>query len=169
MKTVDFALVKYSLIIALVALLVAGCATSTPRITVVSPVGPSTEYGGPQNGQGKVVVYSAYEVSWVGDPDFVHHTRYAICDADGKLVKRVVNFYSDFDPTPVATVLPSGRYIIKARAAKYGLLSIPVVVAANLTTTIFLDGVPHNETRGVDPQKVVTLPKGEIVGWRARE
>jgi hypothetical protein len=168
MQTNNFPFAKSIAPVLIAAVVFGGCSTPVPP-SAIATVGPAAEYGGPQAGQGRLVVFSAYEVSWVGDPDFVHHTRYAICDADGKLIRRVVNFYSDFDPSPVTAIVPAGHYIIKARAAKYGMISIPVVIAASLTTALYLDGVPHDETRGLDPKKSVTLPKGEIVGWRARE
>jgi len=170
---------------ALTITLVWSCGCASPeRITLLPAVGPA----GAQTPQGKsngfLQVYSAREEAFgnvpgglvlsndeFGSNDILHgaaHTSYTIFGADGKVLQKVRNSAGMNDPHPTRVELPPGFYRIKAEAEDYDSITstvmIPVLIDSGLTTLVRLDG--SWKSRGINPNDVVKLPNGKLVGWR---
>ena len=69
------------------------------------------------------------------------------------------------DPAPVE--LPAGKYRVVANANGYGQVTIPVIIEAQQTTVLHLEGGGSwlNEAE-FNQTNAVRLPDGQIVGWR---
>lgn len=158
--------IKNSFCIALVAAF-AGCATHSP-IVVNEPVGP--DLAPPRvnlsNGQGQLVVYSAEEVVNAVGSDFPTHAGYEIDDASGKFIRRVDNRSGSFYQTPASVSLPPGEYKVKAPATNYGLVTVPVIIKENETTTVDLDSAHFRQHKPTGAGQWVRLPTGEVIGMR---
>jgi hypothetical protein len=145
----------------------AGCATR-PTVVVNQPVGPDLAPArvNLNSGQGELVVYSAREVVNAVSSDFPTHAGYEIDDASGKLIRHVDNRSGSFYQTPVSVSLPPGEYKIKAPATNYGLVTVPVVIKKNETTTVDLDGTHFRQHKPTGAGQWVRLPTGEVIGMR---
>jgi hypothetical protein len=152
------------LAIACIALLPA-CATYRQPLPTVGPAPGAT--ASTTAGKGNLVVYSAW--SCFNNYDTIDHSGYMIYSTDGKLVKWVPNFiegdYTAEPPTRVS--LPAGSYQIKAEGGKYGWVMVPVMIKDGQTTSVYLDGERHGGDLAANPDNVVKLPDGEIIGWAA--
>jgi hypothetical protein len=149
---------------------VAGCATSQSTIVVKDPVGPDLvpprKLAAPA-GQGELVVYSALEVVNPVSSDFPTHAAYTIYGADGKLFQRVDNRSGSFYQSPAIVVLPQGEYTVKAPVANYGVVTVPVVIKENETTTLDFNGGHFRQKKPTGAGQWVRLPSGEVIGMRA--
>lgn len=160
---------KWLLEIALGATLLSGCA-SAPKVVLDQTVGPAPDRVRDQPRQGHLIVYSARESLLIGgDPDHPQHTDYSIHSSSGQVIQHVRNRRSAFDEEPSVIHLPVGRYRVTAWASAYGLVSVPVIVKAQQTTVLYLDGSTRPEGFRAGESDLVRLPNGEIVGWRAEE
>jgi hypothetical protein len=150
------------------AAVLAGCATHS-SVVVNQPIGP--DLAPPRvnstSGDGQLVVYSAGEVANPVDSDFPTHSGYEIDDADGKLLRRVDNRSGPFYQSPAAVSLPSGKYWVKARATNYGLVTVPVVIKENETTTLDLEASHFRQHKPTGAGQWVRLPTGEVIGMRS--
>jgi hypothetical protein len=144
-----------------VGLLISGC--SSPAPLVLAPVGPPINAPAAQASTGALKVFTAYDQSPYVDPlARLRYTSYRIFSSDGTLMKTVVNNAAPAGPAVVA--LNPGKYKVLARANGYGVLEVPVVIAANETTVVHLDGGSRWSQDGI-PATPVRLPHGEIAGW----
>ena len=146
----------------------AGCVSDGHGL-VLAPVGPPV-YQPSGRANGSLIVYSAYDQ--VAHPNSLPyrriHSDYSILGMDNKPLQTVHNDNGTSAEGPKEVVLPAGRYRVVARANGYGAVTVPVVIGANQTTTMHLEG--GNAWRGKAPAgqaNPVRLPGGEIVGWRA--
>ncbi len=147
------------------------------------PVWPSNAGGlvldtvGPEPGSsaavtptdGVLVVYSAYDSNAdfnSRDPYRPECSDYEIFNADGKLAEQVHNVADSILQNPVPVTLPEGKYRVIARANGYGVVTVPVVIAAKQKTILHLEG-GSLEKPASDQTNFVRLPGGEVVGWRA--
>jgi len=65
-------------------------------------------------------------------------------------------------------VLQPGKYEVVARANGYGEVTVPVVVEAQRTTVLHLEGgAPWHPRPAFDPDNSVSLPDGRVIGWKA--
>ena len=149
---------------------VSGCASSGPAL-VLAPVGPPVTTAPSSSAQGTLLVYSAYNTG-VPNPyrpdDIQQCTDYEIRSQDGKPLRKISNQsgFQGEDPLPVR--LPAGNYRVVARANGYGLVTVPVVIAAAKTTTLHLEGGDSRSGKSaLTVANSVRLPGGEIVGWQA--
>jgi len=148
----------------------AGCAMPQSTVVVKEPVGP--DLAPPRKlvapaGQGQLVVYSALEVANPVSSDLPTHAAYSIYGANGKLFKRVDNRSGSFYQSPATVVLPQGEYTVKAPVANYGLVTVPVVVKENETTTVDFNGGHFRQKKPTGAGQWVRLPSGEVIGMRA--
>ncbi len=156
------------LVIALAAF--AGCATQQPSVVVKDPVGP--DLAPPRKivtpmGQGDLVVYTALEAVNPVSSDFPTHKAYAIYRADGKLFQRVDNRSGSFYQSPATVTLPQGEYTVKAPVANYGVVTVPIVIKENETTTLDFNGGHFRQKSPTGAGQWVRLPSGEVIGMRA--
>jgi hypothetical protein len=146
----------------------AGCATRS-TVVVDQPVGP--DLARPRvnlaGGNGQLVVYTAPDVANPVSSDFPTHAGYEIDDANGKLLRRVDNRSGPFYQTPAAVSLAPGQYVVKAPAANYGLVSVPVVIKENETTTLDLEAAHFRQHKPTGAGQWVRLPTGEVIGMRS--
>jgi hypothetical protein len=149
------------------ALLISGCAHS--QNLVLSPVGPAPVDKNPLSEKGALVVYSAFDVHadfTSTDPERHRHTDYKILDERGEVLQSIRNGSASILEGPVMIFLKPGKYRVRAKAAGYGYVTVPVVLVQGRTTTIHLEGGSslRSLSRGQD---VVRLPDGQVVGSSA--
>ncbi len=141
-----------------------------PRDMVLEPVGPSPASVADNNGEGSLVVYTAYDVNAIGIGDYEerrHYSDYRILADDGKLLRIVHNDVGPIRPATHVT-LPAGTYRVVANANGYGTVTVPVVIGSNRLTVVHLEGGASWSDMAADSQaSAVRLPDGEIIGWRA--
>ena len=156
-----------SLLAALLAL--EGCATPEPDLVLHTPLGPLVQSGANAAAPGSLLVYTPLEPSkFTENILYNHYSGFTLYDQNGRFFRRLPTTRDSLHPVPVPVVLPAGNYRIRARVAKLGEVSIPVVVRGGLNTIDFLDGIDHPETAAA-PARAVRLPDGVIYGWRAQE
>ena len=171
MKEAMKTFLKFNIIAA--GLLLAGCATGKSGIAldVVGPIPAQPAAVSLTNGT--LVVYSAYEVNAdfnSRDPYRPEYSDYRIFTSDGKLLQRVHNNSGTILQDPVPVELPAGKYRVIARANGYGYVTIPVIVDAQQSTVLHLEGGGSWPDEPVFNQtNAVRLPDGQVVGWRAPE
>jgi hypothetical protein len=149
-------------------LLLPACAARPPFVLSAS-VGPPPEVAPATPGEGRLVVYSAWDGLESADADHEKHSSYAILFEDGMLVERVRNRCGSFEKDPMTVSLPAGTYRVEARASNFGLVSIPVLIKENQSTVVRLDGGRPPKGVGTSATDFVKLPNGQVVGWRAGE
>src|SRR5690242_5550784 len=115
------------------AALLCGCVHSNPGGSIVlGRVGPA-EFKSEQAARGTLLVFSAAEVEM---PDNtlatrrVHYTDYKIMSDAGLLLQTIHNDYDNAWEGPREVELAPGKYRIVAQAAKYGTVTVPVLIAA---------------------------------------
>lgn len=159
----------YTVVILTAASLWCGCAVG-PRGMVLEPVGPSPAPVAENNGEGSLVVYTAYEVNSIGIGDYEerrHYSDYKILTDDGKFLRTVHNDVGAIRQATDVT-LPAGKYRVVANANGYGTVTVPVVIGSNRQTVVHLEGgTSWSNMAANDQASAVRLPDGEIVGWRA--
>jgi hypothetical protein len=145
-----------------------GCASRPPDLVLDATIGPPPSSAPEAPGNGALVVYTAIEPSFFTQNVYAcHHVFFAIYDENGKELKQVSATADVYAPKPASVPLPAGRYLIKAGAAKYGVVSARVVIKADQTTRVYLDGAGHSEASDIPDKRAVRLPKGEVAGWKA--
>src|SRR5580700_6949874 len=154
---------------ACISLLLAGCATSNHSL-VLQGVGPNpTAAANTTSTQGTLLVYSAYEVNAdfnTRDPHRPVYSDYRILTPDGRLQQLVHNNSGTMLQRPLQVDLPAGTYHIVAQANGYGLVTVPVAIAAGQDTIVHLEGGFRWPNKSAFNQSnAVRLPNGEIVGW----
>jgi hypothetical protein len=161
---------RWGLVPLLSVVLFAGCA-STRNSLVLAPVGPAPAITAGSALAGTLVVFSAFErnAPLPPSPDYrKRYSNYSILGADGRLIQQVSNDTGAAVGMPVEVKLAPGAYRVVAPANGYGVVTVPVVIAANRTTTVHLEG---GTIRSVDlaGAAAVRLPDGQVVGWRAQD
>jgi hypothetical protein len=134
-------------------------------------VGPQTRLPVASQNEGALVVYSAFETGQTDTdpPDGLRqHSSYRVFADDGLMLQTVINRLGGWGEDPTSVPLAPGRYRIEALANGYGLVSVPVVIAAGQVTTIHLEGSASWPNPGAfNAANSVRLPDGEVVGWKA--
>ncbi len=148
------------------ALLLTGCASTPPL--VLERVGPPKEQASARSNEGNLVVYSAWSPHMnMADPDTPLRSDYTILSSDGAVYREVENWQSKVLREPASISLPPGHYTVEADAAEHGKVQVPVLIVTHRTTSIYLDGEPEHDFRGVAKSDLVSLPNGDVVGWRS--
>lgn len=143
--------------------LLAGCASQP---VALAPVGPRPGDRIAYVSTGHLRVYSDTKTREIGENTFYYtHTGYAIRDPSGKLLQYVRNHVGDMDETPTLVTVPSGRYLVVAQSARYGRVTVPVIIQDGRTTVVHLDGDWKAAQSAAN--EVVRLPDGEAVGWNS--
>jgi hypothetical protein len=146
----------------------AGCATNRAQL-VLDRVGPSHEQPNHQQSQGTLIVHTAPDESphFYGGDYHRWYSDYEVLSDDGRIVRKVTNDTGTVAGGPAGVKLTPGNYQVKARANRYGLVTVPVLIEPQRITTVHLDGggTPGNGDEVVSSNSV-RLPRGEIVGWR---
>jgi hypothetical protein len=151
-------------------LLLVGC--SAPRTALVlDPVGPAPIQTSPQqSGNGVLVVFSAYDAG----PDYGNRdpyrpacSDYKILSTTGTLLRVVHNDSGTILQQPAAVSLPAGHYEVLARANGYGTVTVPVLIEAQHSTVLHLEGGSWPRRASLNRTNLVRLPDGQAVGWRS--
>ena len=148
-----------------------GCASDRAGL-VLDPVGPGPLQSSLVNSSnGALLVYSAYDVgaNWnVRDPRRPVYSDYKIFSPDGTWLRTVHNDSETLLQDPVPVDLPAGRYRVVASVNGYGPVTVPMIIEAQQTTVLHLEGGGSwpNEA-GINQTNAVRLPDGLMVGWRA--
>jgi hypothetical protein len=149
--------------------LVSGCAFNR-SIVLDAAVGPPRPVVESRSPEGRLVVYSGFDVGGGGvDSDHNLHSDYKIYFLDGKALRDVSNKVSNVIEDPATISLPPGKYIVIAKAASFGMVTVPVVIEAGKTTPVHLDGSELTGGRQTSTNDFIRLPDGLIVGWRAQD
>jgi hypothetical protein len=139
---------------------------SHPPLGNLPPVGPAPTEGAKQEGQGYLVVYSAWS-NFVDQGSIGHHSRINLSSEDGSNSRDILNYADRFDEGPIRIPLAPGAYRVRARSAHFGKVTVPVVIRPRQTTFVSLDGGSHADAPPPQAADVVRLPNGEVVGWSA--
>ena len=150
----------------LLAAWLTGCASPRGQL-VLDPVGPQNPRGSVSRGNGMLQVFSQTEQRNSGGNLYIVHTPYWVYSTNGIKVRAVENHVGYTDQAPMRVLLPAGEYRVIARAECYGLVTVPTIVEGNRVTQIFLDGAGLPGARGEDSSKLVFLPGGPAIGFRA--
>lgn len=150
--------------------LLAGCATADKGLLIES-VGPDPAAAASLSAaNGTLVVYSAYEVNAdfnIRDQHRPEYSDYRIFTADGKLLAWVHNSTDTILQRPRMVELPPGLYRVLAPANGFGLVRVPVTIAAGKETVVHLEGGNRWPNPGAfNAANSVRLPDGEVVGWK---
>jgi len=141
-----------------------GCVAqrTPPTLEAVGPMQRVTAF---HQHQGSLVVYTAL-INNPNDPEHQWHSAYRITDSEGALVRRVINQTGSFAQDPEIIDLPTGRYVVTARAVNYGDVNVPVVISEGQNTVVDLNQEIAIEHSPVD-HSWVRLPDGRVVGQKA--
>ena len=145
------------------AALLASCASQPLALEPVGPGPLARTASSPPKGD--LQVFTETEEYYEDEMSWFPHTDYEIYTAAGKRLKRVWNHHDHEDEFPATVTLPPGKYIVKASAEFYGLVSVPVIIKPNETTTVILQ--PGWRPGNVARTDLVQMPNGYFVGWRA--
>lgn len=160
-------LYSVGLVLALIPL--AGCASASHQVSL-APVGPSEAKVGAPGSSGALVVYTAIDPNahFNDLPYRVFYTDYKIYSSAGALLTTIQNNNRNSLEGPKTVDLPPGSYRVVAQANGFGEVTVPVVIAANRTTRVHLDGEgAWTKSAALQHSNPVRLPDGQIVGWRA--
>jgi hypothetical protein len=153
------------------ALLCSSCAYNQHGV-VLNSVGPSPYVSGTST-TGTLMVFSAFSVTSPGIGDFEHRQHYSdykILSDDGKPLQTVHNDVGTVTKEATRVQLAPGKYRVSANSNGFGTVTVPVIIAANQTTILHLEGgYLWPKDAAPDLSNSVRLPDGEIVGWRATE
>ncbi len=114
-----------------------------------------------------LIVYSATRVTTSDQSEYPVHTPYTIYGTGDRVIRRVDNQAGLFSQSPATVSLPVGQYRVRALAADAGFVVVPVVIEAQQTTIVDLDGTALPQEGNADAS-LVTLPDGRVVGASAR-
>jgi len=156
-------------LLSLSACLLTGCVSPQHEL-VLDPIGPPSSSSAGAGSSGTLVVYSAFDphADFNDLPYVRHYTDYQIVSADGSLRHMIYNTNGQSLDAPKRVELPVGTYRVMADANGYGLVTVPVVIRANQTTTVHLEGnASWSNNTALLRSNPVRLPDGEIAGWRA--
>lgn len=158
------------LALSVVCAFLAGCAGMKSGL-VLDTVGPIPGSSAPSTtGQGTLIVYSAYQVNAnfeSQNPTRRQHSDYKLLDQDKKPLERIHNVTGDIIQDALPVNLAPGKYFVVARSNGYGIVTVPVIIAADRKTVLHLDnGNRWPNGTAIDASDAVQLPDGEIVGWR---
>ena len=135
---------------------------------VVGPVGPQPVYVDKVAPAGFLKVYTATENHADGSMHYFPHTGYTVYAEDGKtVVTNVVNASSVHDEDASLVQLPAGKYVVEAKADRYGTVRVAVVIEMGQLTIVNLR---YHWNAPAPPGKAsdwVRLSDGTVVGWRA--
>jgi len=137
-------------------------------VPLTETVGPKEAAGGFAS-KGMLMVYSETEDINSGNVIYHPHTGYGIFTPEGKRVRSVVNRVGSTDQEPMTVVLPAGKYLVKARAEGYGVVSVPVVILGGKRTMLHLEREGMPDAAELSTNAVVRLPGGPVIGWRAKD
>jgi len=145
----------------MLALLLAGCA-SRPLV-LNEAVGPLSFKA--DQSRGALIVYSDNELP-PHEASFGPRSNYKLYTAAGEFLRTVRNGTGSSSRDPVMLDLPVGRYAVTARAPKFGLVTVPIVIQGGRTTVVDLtqDALAHATAANGD---WVRLPNGEVIGSRS--
>jgi len=131
----------------------------------VQAVGPAPhdEANSAQNGY--LVVYSAWGLVNENKAPVDHHSRYTLTSDDGKIDRVIINHIDRFDEGPLHVPLAPGSYKVSALSAHSGRVIVPVIIAPQQTTYVYLDGQTRPGLAAGQQADVVKLPDGQVVGW----
>jgi len=133
----------------------------------LGPVGPGP--GGSRASsisKGDLQVFTETEEYYLDQMSYFPHTDYQIYSLEGKHLRRVWNHQTHEDERPAIVSLPPGMYLVKAWAEFYGVVTVPVSIKSNQTTTVVLQP-GWNPGKPVASADLVQMPDGYFVGWRA--
>ena len=150
-------------------LLLTSCSHVSPTTVTSAVVGPPPPaVAGPA---GTLMVYTAAPKKQPAGAieGFPVHSDYELRNRAGQELRVVRNRAGAFGDKPALVSLPVGNYQITAAAGKkHKPVTLEVVIVANQTTAVHLDGDKSWPVGVTDPeQQLVRLPTGEIIGWRA--
>ena len=148
------------------AIVLAGC-TSTSHLTL-DRVGPAPRAILSKAREGYLLVHPAWlPLTTLDDPDMSLQSICRILSSDGTLYRNVRIWAPNVSHEPAPIALPPGLYTVEARATGHGRVHVPVVIEADRTTVVRLNGQPRSEDLAASD--VVTFPDGSMVGWRAQD
>ena len=160
----------FALLLVVAGLAASGCASNRNELTL-DAVGPSARPMEGNSPLGILVVYSAFKRNAdfnSPDPNRQEYSDYRILTADGHLLRRIHNNSGTIFQDVVSVSLAPGKYQVAARANGYGYVIVPVLIEAQHSTVLHLEGgSPWPDTSVFNPTNSVRLPDGQIVGWRA--
>jgi hypothetical protein len=142
----------------LTVMVATGCATRTPLVA----------QGRVGQAAGNLVVYSATYAPTVEQSEYPVHTDYTIATPTDKVIEHVANGAGPFSENPARVSLPTGAYHIRAQYSKGGFVVVPVVIEADKTTVVDLDG-ERLRLRPDAPREMVRQSDGEVIGWWATQ
>jgi len=150
--------------------LLSGCASQNPRL-VLDTIGPVS--GGRANflalSKGFLQVHSAtYSVN-SGGIIYLPHTPYSVYSPEGKRLWGVINHVGEDDNRPMTIEIPPGIYVVYAQSDRFGQVKAPVLIVANKTTAVYLEGRGMPNPGEVSKADLVLLPDGRIAGRRAED
>src|SRR6187200_769279 len=120
--------------------LASGCASNRP-VLLQTTVGPPPAVAGSRSPDGGLVVYTSLDLGTPGDAEGTrYHSGYRIYSVEGKPLRYVNNKVGTYIDSPVTVSLPRGKYSVVAKAAAFGMVTVPVVIEAGKTTLVHLDG-----------------------------
>lgn len=155
-----------TLVLGAACCLLSGCATPKGQL-VVGTVGPQNPRGSTSGGFGQLQVFTQTVENNDGGIVYPVHTAYWIYTTNGFKVKSVQNHVGPNDMSPMVVMLPAGLYHVIARADRYGIITVPTVIEGNRVTQIHLDSTGLPAMFAEDPTKLVHLPSGPAIGFRA--
>ena len=150
-------------------LVAAGCSTAP---VALAPVGPNPARSPRMTATGELQVFSRLEEKSDNqnqgstDPAWYQHADYAVYDAHGKLVARVVNTIGHYEQSPRRTALPPGQYLVRAPAKDYLQVELPVTIERGRITRVHLDD-EWQLPPAIPQTELVSTLGGEPVGWKA--
>ncbi len=89
---------------------------------------------------GYLLVYSATFPQTLEQSEYRAHTNYTIATSDDKVVEHVINARGSFNSRPARVSLPAGEYHVRAQNSGGQFVTVPVVIEADKTTVVDLDG-----------------------------
>jgi hypothetical protein len=144
-----------------------GCA-SEPTPVAVQAVGPAPREQTNTSQDGYLVVYSAWGLVNENKAPVDHHSRYTITSDDGKTNRVIINHVDRFDEGPIRVALAAGSYKVSALSAHSGRVIVPVIIAPQQTTYVYLDGQTRPHLASGQQADLVKLPDGQVVGWAVK-
>jgi hypothetical protein len=136
-----------------------------PTPVAVQAVGPAPREEANNAQNGYLVVYSAWGLVNENKAPVDHHSRYTLMSEDGKMNRVIMNHVDRFDEGPIRVPLTAGTYKVSALSAHSGRVIVPVIIAPEQTTYVYLDGRTRPKLAADQQADLVKLPDGQVVGW----